>query len=71
MGELFFSKKELLHVIFLFNDMNYGVEQLQFKHTEFRYNHKKAKDSYCVHNGKHQAIAFNLTEKLPEILDTP
>lgn len=43
MGELFFFKKELLFFV-LFNDMNYSVEQLQFKHTEFRDNPKKAKN---------------------------
>lgn len=51
--------------------MNYSVEKLQFKHTEFRDNPKKAKNSYCVYNGKHRAVAFNLTEKLPEILSHP
>ena len=32
---------------------------------------KRPNYKYCVHNGKHWVVAFNVTEKLPESLDAP
>jgi len=42
MGKLSLFTKELLQ-IFLFNNLNYSAEQLQFRHTEFGNNPPKAK----------------------------